>query len=300
VSWAYRSRALPNVIQYLRQRVKPGEPIFVARAEPLIYFATQTTNPTPFTGVLTTLHAEQEKAILAALPKTRFVVMSEVDQPLWTYYSDELPHVEAELERYYRIAPYFPIGLDTWILVLERDGDRGATAIDLIDRPARAWVRDAPGQERDEPEPAPRLPARQNRRSLGMRLGPWGGGLDWQIEVPAGARLQVDTGFIAMPSMTDLHEHPLASRIEVSLRRDGAFERLARQVLHLNRAEPPHWQPLEVDLSKYAGERVTLRIELEPEAPIGRSNLSWLGSPRITLAPELPAGDSDAGRAPSQ
>ena len=36
---------------------------------------------------------------------------------------------EAELERFYRIAPYFPVGQDAWILVLERHGDRGATAI---------------------------------------------------------------------------------------------------------------------------------------------------------------------------
>ena len=208
VSASYRSRSLPNVIQYLRQRVRPGEPIFVARAEPLLYFATQTTNPTPYTGVITTLHEEQEAAILAALPHTRFVVMSEVDQPLWTYYSDELPRVQAELERFYRIAPFFPLGQDTWILVLERDGDRGPTAIDLIAHPARAWVRDEPGQERDEPEPAPRLPARHNRRTLGMRLGQWGGGLDWEIEVPPGARLQVDTGFVGMVSTQNMHMHP--------------------------------------------------------------------------------------------
>ena len=110
------------------------------------------------------------------------------------------------------VAPYFPVELDTWILVLERAGDRGATAIDLIARPAHAWVRDEPGQERDEPEPAPRLPARHNRRSLGMRLGQWGGGLDWQIDVPKGARLQLDTGFLGMASTDDIHEHPLMSQ----------------------------------------------------------------------------------------
>jgi hypothetical protein len=300
VSLAYRSRSLPNVIQYLRQRVRPGDPIFVARAEPLIYFATETTNPTPYTGVLTTLQAEQEAAILAALPSARFVVMSEVDQPLWTYYSDELPRVQAELERFYRIAPYFPVGLETWILVLERDGDRGATAIDLIARPARAWVRDEPGQERDEPDPAPRLPARHNRRTLGMRLGQWGGGLDWQLDVPPGARLQLDTGFIGMASTENMHEHPLLSRIVVSLRRDGVFEPLDQHVLHLNRNDTPHWQPMEVDLSKYAGEHVTLRIALEPEGAVGIRDLAWLGSPRIALAPETPAAEADAPRAPSQ
>jgi hypothetical protein len=298
VSAAYRSRNLPNVVQYLRQRVQPGEPIFVARAEPLIYFATGTTNPTPYPGILTAFSEEQEDKILAALPRTRFVVMSEVDQPLWTYYSDELPRVQAELERYYRIAPYFPVGLESWIVVLERDVDRGPTAIDLIEHPARAWVRDEPGQERDEPVPAPRLPARHNRRTLGMRLGSWGGGLDWQIDVPPGARLQVDTGFIGMASNEDMHEHPLRSRIVISLGRNGAFETLDRHVLHLNRSDTPHWQPIEVDLSGFAGERVTLRIALEAEFAVGTRDLAWLGSPRIALAPEPAA--SDAPRSPSQ
>ncbi len=300
VSAAYRSQSLPNVIQYLRQRVQPGEPIFVARAEPLLYFATDTVNPTPYPGILTAFQKEQEAAILAALPRTRFVVMSEVDQPLWTYYSDELPRVQAELERYYHVAPFFPLGQDAWILVLERAGDRGPTAIDLIEQPARAWIRDEPGHERDEPEPAPRLPARHNRRALGMRLGQWGGGLDWQIEVPPGARLQVDTGFIGMVSTADMHMHPVQSRIVISLRGEDGFETLAQHAIRWERNEAPHWQPLEVDLSDHARERVTLRIALEPDEPVRTADLAWLGSPRIALAPELRTAEPDAPRAPSQ
>ena len=80
----------------------------MARAEPLLYFATDTTNPTPFGGVLPVLHEEQERAILAALPKVRFVVMSDIDQPVYTYYSEELPRVQANLERHFRVPPDFP------------------------------------------------------------------------------------------------------------------------------------------------------------------------------------------------
>jgi hypothetical protein len=286
VSWSYRSRAIPNVIHYLRQRVQPGEAIFVARSEPLIYFATDTVNPTPYPGVLTVFSAAQEEAILAALPRARYVVMSEIDQPLWTYYSDELPRVQAELERRYHVAPFFPLGEDAWILVLERGSDRGPTAIDLIERPARAWLRDAPGAERAASEPAPRLPGRHNRRSLGMRLGPWGGGLDWEIEVPPNARLQADVGFNGMVSLEDMHRHPRDSRIVVSLRRDGAFEPVQRHVIAWERNAAPRWQPLEVDLSAHAGESLTLRIELEVDAPLRTDDLSWLGSPRIALPPE--------------
>jgi hypothetical protein len=100
VSPIYRTAAIPRVIHYLRARAEPGEPIFVARAEPLLYFATDTRNPTPFEGVLTGFHAEQERAILAALARIRYVVMSDIDQPMFTYYSDELPAVQAYLQRY--------------------------------------------------------------------------------------------------------------------------------------------------------------------------------------------------------
>src|SRR5262245_4658497 len=85
VSPVYRLPSVPRVIHFLRERIAPGEPIFVARAEPLLYFATGATNPTPYTGVLPVLNAEQEERIVAALPRVRYVVLSDVDQPSWTY-----------------------------------------------------------------------------------------------------------------------------------------------------------------------------------------------------------------------
>src|SRR5262245_46945335 len=120
VSAVYRIPTLPRVIHFLRERLGPDEPIFVARAEPLLYFAIDARNPTPYGGVLPVLNDEQEERILRALPGVRYVVMSDVDQPSWTYYSEELPRVQEYLERHYRIPRYFPLDDARWLVVLGR------------------------------------------------------------------------------------------------------------------------------------------------------------------------------------
>ncbi len=301
VSPVYRLASVPRVIHFLRQRIEPGEPIFVARAEPLLYFATDATNPTPYGGVLPVLNAEQEERILAALPRVRYVVMSDVDQPSWTYYADELPAVQEHLERHYAIPPYFPLDDASWLVVLERGVDRGPTAIDLIaERPrARAFVRDAPGEERDEPSPPPRLAAHQNRRPLAMRLGRFGGGIDYEIEVPAAARFEAGVGFRGMASLDDLHEHPRRSRMRVLVRRAGAdFEELVTVRVDDSRKAGRRWTSAEADLAAWAGERVTLRLELVPEVALDpRADLVWWGSPRIALPPEVGASQPTRGAA---
>ncbi len=43
-----------------------------------------------------------------------------------------------------------------------------------------------------------------------------------------------------------------------------------------------------MDLSEYADERVTLRLELIPELALGDRDYSWWGSPRIARGPEGP------------
>jgi hypothetical protein len=65
---------VPHAIEYLREPTQPGDAIFVARAEPLIYFATDTRNPTPYGGVIPGMPEEQQRVITKALETTRFVV----------------------------------------------------------------------------------------------------------------------------------------------------------------------------------------------------------------------------------
>jgi hypothetical protein len=69
-------------------------------------------------------------------------------------------------------------------------------------------------------------------------------------------------------------------RFVVSIRRDGGFETLA-SALGRSSLEGRMWLPLEADLSPYAGARVTLRLEVIPETPLGPVTVASFGSPRI-------------------
>lgn len=290
VSGAYRSAAVPRVIEVLRERAEPGEPIFVARAEPLVYFATDTTNPTPFSGVVPGGREIQERIILEALENVRFVVMSDLDQPILTYYRDQLPAVQAYLERHFRVADGFAGEETTWLVLLERGADRRATAIDLIDlarEAGRPFVRDAEGRELRPRRPLPDLATRLNRRPLLAWLGAQGGGIDFHVVLPQGGRLEADWGLGVMRGPTRRYELPDRGSWRLAVRRRGseAFETLA--LLPLDAREPgAGWTTLEVDLGGFAGEAVTLRLEVEPdEAPGPRRQLFWWGSPRITAVP---------------
>lgn len=287
VSALYRIPAVPHVIRYLRDRVRPDEPIFVARAEPLIYFATGTRNPTPFSGVIPGLRDEQESAILAGLEDVRYVVMSDLDQPAFMYYRDELPAVQAYLERYFHVPEAFSGRDASWILVLERGRDRGKTAIDLLRsrESARAWIRGRTGVALPAPESPPRLATRQNRRPLALVLGTWGGGIDFEIDLPRRAVFQASVGLRSMTGISDIYTHPPRTRLVVSIKRGERFETLATVRVLEYAKQGLSWSPLEVDLSAYGGNRVTLRLESSPESPLAPGALAWWGSPRIALRP---------------
>jgi hypothetical protein len=276
------------VIHYLRGHTQPGEAIFVARQEPLLYFATATTNPTPFEGVLHGLRELQEPAILEALQgDVRFVVMSDIDQPLYTYYSDELPAVWAYLERHFRVPPGFPLDDASWITVLERGPDRGETAIDLLEArsTARAWTLDWEG----EPEPGrdahQRLAARQLNRPFPIALGSRGGGLDFDLELPPAAVFQAAVGYRGLSSVDRQYVHPPGTTAVVSVRPGGAesFEELGRVSIDDRPAGGRRWRPIEVDLARFGGQRVTLRLAFRASLPLGRDRVAWFGSPRVAL-----------------
>jgi len=297
VSQAYRGPALPRVIQYLRGRARRGEAIFVARQEPLLYFATDTRNPTPFEGVLPGLRDWQEPVILEALDEVRFAVMSDIDQPIYTYYSDELPAVWNYLERHFQIPRDFPIDDYSWIAVLVRGPDRGVTAIDLLEeRPrGRAWVRDLSGDVSETPDRPQRLASRQLRRPLPIALGPGGGGVDFDLLLPRGAVFQAGVGYRGLVSVDHQYIHPPGTTLAVSLRRDGEFVPLASVRIDDGLRGGRRWVPLEADLSAYGDQRVTLRLEVQAGRPIPPGSLSWFGSPRIAV-PAAAGPPSQPGR----
>jgi hypothetical protein len=277
--------ALARVVSFLRRNANPGEPIFVARAEPLIYFATGLRNPTPYAGIVPGFTDEQQATILDALEDVRWVVMSEIDQPAFTYYRDLLPDVEAHLERHYRIAEPFEGAGYGWIVVLERAPDRGPTRIDLFEdqQRGRRWLRDARGELRAVDRPLPRLATSHLRRPLPIALGAAGGGIDFDLEVPEHALFQAAVGLERIYGVP--RPHPRNVRFELSVGRDGVFEPIASVRALAGPDQGDRWMPIEADLSAWAGERVVLRLSIETSRRLRTMRLGWWGSPRITTRP---------------
>jgi hypothetical protein len=257
----------------------------------LLYFATGTRNPTPYPGVIPGIREEQSRVILEALREVRYVVMSDIDQPAMTYYRAELPAVQAHLERHFRIPAELLVGAPHWLTVLEPGPDRGATAIDLIERApmARPFTRDLSGNVADGARFTDLLSTRHNRRPLGFTLGARGGGLDFELELPPGALFQADGGLWSVNGQETVYRPPLGALVRVSIGRDGDFTTIAEMPAMAPEVDPRHWTPLEADLSAWAGQRVTLRIELvTTQMPRPRA-LGYVGSPRIALRPQTAA-----------
>jgi hypothetical protein len=272
----------------------PREPIFVARSEPLLYFATDTTNPTPYSGVVPGMREEQEATLLEALEQVRFVVMSEIDQPLYTYYRDELPNVQDYLERYFHVAPPF-LGRRNvgWIIVLERGEDRGETALDLFDlrAAARTWTRERSGRIVPNQIALPILGNKHNRRPVPFHLGPGGGGIDYEVELPQTAVFQADLGFRRLIGEGVQHQQQGNAVMAVAVGENGRFERVGSSRIPFGRGMSHGWMPIEIDLSKWGGRKVTLRLELIPQAQVVEGNIAWWGSPRVAIPP--PAARSE-------
>lgn len=284
VSAPLRETHVRSVIDFLGSHAQPGEAIFVARAEPLLYFATDTRNPTPYPGVFPAIREEQQRVILEALERVRFVVMSDVDQPAMTYYRDELPEVQAYLERFFHPSEPFRDGEFHWLGVLERGADRGVTAIDLVKLAphGRAFTRSDDGEIEPAPALAERLGTRRNRRPLGFHLGEAGGGIDFDIDVPDRAVFQADASLGYVFAADGILGIPPRSRILVSIGRPGEMTPIVD--LKLGSGWSNRWIPVEADLSTWAGQRVTLRIEVIASRRLARTRvdrIGYLGSPRI-------------------
>lgn len=288
VNQMLKTPELPKVIDMIRKGAAPGEPIFVARSEPLIYFATGTSNPTPYSGVVPGIDEEQERQIIEGLNQARFAVMSDIDQPMFLYYSDELPNVWAHLERHFQMVKGAPRG---WLSLLERGKDRGPVLVDLFEMrdAGRSWVREHRGRPEPAKRKAPRIASRMNRRVLPFWNGTGGGGIDFQIDVPEGSIFQADVGLWQVIGLRAEYLHPKRSEMVVSIRAAGSpdvFTPLVRATVHAGFHQGFAWRPIEADLAAYAGQRVELRMELRPQGPLkGPHRLAWFGSPRLAGAP---------------
>ena len=125
-----------------------------------------------------------------------------------------------------------------------------------------------------------------NRRPLMLILGPGGGGIDFDIDVPRDAVFQAGVGLRWVGHGKGAYHHAKRSRVAVSIATADRVETLAEAPVLEGEHEGLSWHPLEVDLSAYAGERVTLRLELTADAPLKPGRMAFWGSPRIAVPPE--------------
>ncbi len=278
-------------VDYLLEHTEPGEALFVARAEPLLYYATGTRNPTPYEGIVPGFREAQEEEILAGLPEARYVVMSDVDQPFMTFYADELPRVHAYLERHFRIPEDYE-GVLSPVIVLERGPDRGPASVDLGEwwLTGRPWLREADGQEQPLDEELPRLVNRLNRRPFPVVLGPRGGGIDIPTGLPLAAVFEADVGLRGVLSGSGLLTHPRPVELRVLVaERAGEFELAGSTRVGITGGR--RWRPFRVDLSRWGGREVTLRLEAVPLRRLEEETaVVWWGSPRIVERPPARGG----------
>jgi hypothetical protein len=75
----------------------------------------------------------------------------------------------------------------------------------------------------------------------------------------------------------------------VEVGQDGVFEEVARQKVTDVQQGGRHWTPIEVDLSRFAGRKITLRLTIDPKVPIAERDLSWWASPRIVVVDPPPS-----------
>jgi hypothetical protein len=94
---------------------------------------------------------------------------------------------------------------------------------------------------------------------------------------------QADAGLQGVNGQESLYRLPLRSLVRVSIGRDGAFTTIAETPVMTRGVDFRRWTPLEADLSAWAGQRVTLRIELVTTQSPAQHDLGFVGSPRIAI-----------------
>jgi hypothetical protein len=282
VSAELRASDAPEAIRYVRERVQPDEPILVLGNEPLLYFATGARNPTPYPGLLPGPDSEGRRHPMTWVEDVRLIISSELTPSGAAGAARDLALLQPDLERHFRIPASFRTHPIPRLLVLERGPDRGAVALDLVERAdtARRWIRDEDGALLPARRSPPDLRVRSHRRPLPFVLGLAGGGLDFALDLPENAWFEADVGLAPLRGERD-YWHPSNALLAVSVGREGSFERVGTVRLAGGHAAEADWQPLEVDLSSFGAGPTVLRLELEPGPGEPPSSVAWWGSPRI-------------------
>ncbi|MDG2051954.1 MAG: hypothetical protein P8M78_17510, partial [Myxococcota bacterium] len=283
VSPLMKNPDLGRVIHYLREETEPGEAIWVARAEPLLYEATATRNPTRYGGVMPGLTESQDPEVIRALKEVRYVVMTDADSPDTQYLRESLPETQRYLEQHFMVPPLF-VEQGSGLFVLKKSRDRGDSLIDFFDRieQGKFFVRDASGRRRDFRRESLKFETRFNRRPLAVPVGARGGGIEYELKVPPGTVLEFSLGIGALFSGPHPFYQVPRSRFEILIGDSEGFKRLFSASYDQSRHDQSRkWTDYQIDLSEWGGQAVTLRFEVVAENPQRTLGVAWWGSPRL-------------------
>ena len=125
--------------------------------------------------------------------------------------------------------------------------------------------------------------------------------MDFDLTIPPEAEFQSSVGLRQAIGLTAVYDHPTGVYATVSLAPEGGpLREVARRRIAGRASGPEGWQPLVADLSGWAGQRVTLRIEVRSDEPIVAPRLAWFGSPRLARSPSARGSSRPIGRVRSR
>ena len=108
--------------------------------------------------------------------------------------------------------------------------------------------------------------------------------MDFDLTLPPGpVSFDASLGLKGLFSLEALYDQVWNGRHHVAISVEGGPFQTLRTARMADRPENHwlRWRDLTVDLSRYAGRRVTLRLEVLAESPFKESQIAWWGSPRL-------------------
>jgi Zn-dependent protease with chaperone function len=119
-------------------------------------------------------------------------------------------------------------------------------------------------------------------------VGAGGGGVDFAFDVPERARFQGDVGIFAVASTMGERHRRWGSTYSVSIVQGDTVEKVIEVPLPADRERVGDWQPIDLDLARWAGQRIVLRLQVVPEKAVNAVRIGWWGSPRIVVSDAAP------------
>jgi len=292
---AVEARLLENVVAYVQENSKPGEPIAVMPYYPIVHFLAQRPAPHRSTYIVWPFPElpDRDRQIIDAMraQPTRLVVYNFTQFAVFPVMEEYAPELFDFLVDNYELERVF--SYDKWGYML------GGLRRTPDPEPGRPLLADGAGAlplAIESPDEPPR-PVAPGERAHVVSTRPWpfrptlalrptaNGGRSvarLALEVPADARLH--TAIAVNPKLW--YDAPVGVDFELAVVDDGR-----REVVHQRRLAPTTnfadrgWFELEVPLARWAGRSVVLELSTATDAPEGEKlSMAGWAAPRLLTA----------------